>query len=124
MSRMITRFELKRTIYSSLLLMLVSIIATELIRRLVTEYSTNTSKVLIAISVAIPLCIALIFSMVFFGSIAEYYRREPGIITLALSYLPIICYMAAVKILNDLLMLEVFLLFSVITVLYVLVSEE
>jgi len=77
-------------------------------------------KVVVAIQLVL-ITLSFMFSMVFFGCIAEHEGREPGVITLALSYIPPILYMAAIKMLTRL--IYFFAVVSVFVVLYFLYSE-
>ncbi|MCR8433048.1 MAG: hypothetical protein NDP13_02240 [Crenarchaeota archaeon] len=122
---MVTRIELKRSAFISFVGLITSLIIAATIWVSAKQYGVIGSGgwiyyAIITLQLVI-LWFAFLFSLVLFGCIAEYMNREPGIITIGFSYIPLILYMLALGVLGR--FLYVFAASSVFAILYILYSE-
>jgi len=122
---LVTKFELRRSAFIAFVLMIILLVVAGGIWLTASQYGIlekegTLYKVVVA-SQLILITFSFMFSMVFFGCIAEYEGREPGVITLAMSYVPPILYLAAINMLSRL--IYFFAVVSIFVVLYFLYSE-
>lgn len=122
---MVSKFELKRSAFISFVGMLALLIIAGAEWAAADQYGLLMSEDIIyylAIIVQLVLVwFAFVFSLVFFGCLTEYMGREPGIITLAFAYIPILLYLAVLGTLER--FIYAFVALSVLAILYVLYSE-
>ena len=122
---LVTKFELRRSAFISAVLMIMLLIIAGGIWFTASQYGILKEgelmyKMVVTVQL-ILITLSFMFSMVFFGCIAEHEGREPGVITLALSYIPPVLYMVAIKMFSRL--IYFFAVVSVFVVLYFLYSE-
>ena len=122
---MVTKIEIRRTIFLSFIIMLILMITGGAVWSLATSMGiTKSGGLWYNIVIIIQLIIAwLIFleSLIFFGNIVELQGKEPGIITIGISYIPSALYLYAIGMLGRL--GPLFALVSIFIILYVLYSE-
>jgi len=124
-SNMVSKFELKRSAFISFVgvLSLLIIAGAEWIAA--DQYGILASESILYYVVVILqlvlIWLAFLLSLVFFGCIAEYMGREPGVITLAFAYVPPVVYMLALGVFNR--FIYIFAALSVLAILYILYSE-
>ncbi len=123
---MVTKLELKRSMAISFFLMLIIIVTSWALWATASAFGIieQTESMLYYALVIVELILlffVFMFSMVFFGCIAEQQGREPGVIVIGLAYIPPILLMYALGVLEQ--FLYVFLVLSVLAILYVVYSE-
>ncbi len=124
---MVTRLELRRSAYKSFVIMLFLLITAGALWKTASDMDIIKSGEGVAYYTVIScelvlILLSFLFSLVFFGCVTEYRTgREPGTITLAFSYAPVVLYLYLMGILKR--FIYIFLALSVIIVLYVLYSE-
>ena len=122
---MVSKFELKRSAFLSFIGMLSLFIIAGAEWVAAEQYGILESGgpifYIVVIFQLILIWLAFLLSLVFFGCIAEYSGREPGIITLILAYIPAVIYMASVGILGR--FIYIFIAVSILAIIYLLYSE-
>lgn len=121
----VTKIELKRSAFLSFIMMLILIITGGAIWSTADSMGILESNTIwyyaVVVLQLVIIWFAFLFSLVFFGCIVELQGREPGIITIGISYIPPVLYMYALGVLTRFGYL--FALLSIFAVLYVLYSK-
>jgi len=122
---MVTKFELRRSAFIAFVLMTVILIIawgiwSTAAQLGIIERGGLMYYLLVSVQLAL-ISLAFLFSMVFFGCIVEYQGKQPGVITLGFAYIPPILYMYAIGMLMR--FIYIFMVISMLLILYVLYSE-
>lgn len=122
---MVTRRELERSMLVSFFLIIIIMTVSWGLWATASVYGILEQESILYYALVIVELILIIFvfifSMVLFGCFVERQGREPGVITIGFAYIPPILLMYALGVLER--FLYIFLVLSILAVLYVVFSE-